>query len=215
MTHKKWTAGILLTAFTAGMAGITISQTGVPHASPFHARLQDAAITTPDFDGAQIWLMDSPRSSWPSPGDWENMTSAQREQAMRKFAEDRLRDGLKRAGYTQDDLQDAAVGFLQIVENDRRNIREKGGKLRGAVADGSSDAQISALMSDLRRAVSYARMRRDKGRKDLNTKIGFSKKPKLDAILSLYGLGGDESSYLISSFGGRGFNRRGNSGSEH
>ncbi len=192
MKNKKWTVGILVTVFTTGLAGITISQTKARQ----------------DPDAPQYWLMQSPRSSWPSPGEWENMTSEQREQAMRKAMESRLREGLTRAGFTSDDLQDAIVNFSRLVETDRRSIREKGGKLRGAVADGSSDAQIAALMADLRRTVSAAKARRDKGRKDLNARTGFSKKPRLDAVLSLSGLGGDESSYLMSGFGGRGFGGR-------
>lgn len=211
MTLDKRVAGILVTVFTAGLAGITISRTDGRPAQPFHARPLDASYIVPasGSEEAALYLIGAPRPAWPSPGEWENMSSEARERAMRKFAEDRLREGLARAGFTQDELQDAAVDFLRIVEADRRSIREKGGKLRGAVADGSSDAQIAVLMADLRRTVAAARSRRDRGRKELNAKTRFSKKPKLDAILSLYGLGGDESAYLITSFGGRGFNRRG------
>lgn len=211
MTLDKRVAGILVTVFTAGLAGITISQTGGRSAPLFHARPVEAFynLTHSDTDDASFCLTGAPRPSWPSPGEWENMAPEDRERVMRKFAEDRFREGLTNAGFTQDSLQDAAVDFLRIVEADRRSIREKGGRLRGAVADGSSDAQIATLMTDLRRAVADAKSRRDRGRKELNAKIRFTKKPKLDAILSLYGLGGDESAYLINSFGGRGFNRRG------
>ncbi len=214
MKQKKWATAILVTVFTAGLAGITISQTGMRRAQPYHWQTLAAPRKSPLVeyaeqypDEAQFYLTDSPRPSWPSPSAQENMTPQEKEQLWRKFAEDRLREGLSRAGYTQDDVQDAAVDLQRILEADRRAIREKGGKLRGAVADGSSEAQIGALLYDLRKTITAARTRRDHGRKDLNTKIGFTKKPKLDAVLAIYGLGGDESLYLISSFGG--FSRRG------
>lgn len=207
MTLNKRVAGILVTVFTAGLAGITISQTGVRPAHLFHSRTTEVhyeASRELYADEAQFHLLGAPTPMWPRLD--ENSTPEERERMMRKFLEDMLRQGLTRAGFPQDDLQDAAVEFQRVVETDRRSIREKGGKLRAAMADGSSDAQIAVLMADLRRAVAIARMRRDQARKELNAKTAFTKKPKLDATLSLYGLGGDESSYLMMSFGG--FGRR-------
>ncbi|HEY0074835.1 MAG TPA: hypothetical protein VGB77_12085 [Abditibacteriaceae bacterium] len=228
MKTRKASAVLLVTAFTTSLAGLTVSQTkareaharemqlhqGQPHHAPYRAESSEISYFD-DFDMAEIAEMarfykvedKRPRGRFfPDP---ENLTPQQREQMFRKFMEDRLRESLTRHGFAQEELQNAVVEFSRVVESDRRAIREKSGKLREGMDQKASDAQIANLLADLRRSVSYAKMRRDRGRKVLNAKISFSKKPRLDAVLSLSGLGGDESPYLMSSFGGRSFGRRG------
>lgn len=223
MKAKIGVASLLISVFSAGIAGLTISQSHVPSAQAASARVASAHDMTwhespadkayfdsMAFEGAdpQICLIDSSRPPFADHGAWENLSPEQRSQMMRKFMEDRLRDNLSKAGYTDDDLQDAVVNFSRAMESDRSAIREKCGRVRGAMADGSTDTQIAYYMNDLRRSVAAAKSHRDQGRKTLNNKISFTKKPRLDAILSMWGLGGDESSYFMSSFGGRDFRRR-------
>jgi hypothetical protein len=217
MKQKKWAAGILVTVFTAGLAGITTSQAKSSRRRPVLAQPVDGAArirleeryNEQYAGGWRLWLVDTEkRSSWPNREAWENMTPQEREQAMRKFMEDRLRESLTRAGFPQEDLQDNVVELSRTVEADRRSIREKGGKFRAAMADGSSDAQVGAFLADFRKSVAVFENHRDRGRGKLNRKIGFSKKPRLDALLSLLELGGDESFYLMNSFGVRSFGRR-------
>jgi hypothetical protein len=226
MKTRKASAVLLITAFSTGLAGLTVSQTktreaharevqsheGQPYHAPYRAKSSEFLYLA-DFDTAEIAEMtrfckiEDKRSRGRFFPD-ENLTPQQREQMFRKFMEDRLRASLTRHGFAQDELQDAVVEFSRVIENDRRTIREKSGKLLEGMDQKASDAQIANLLADLRRSVSYAKIRRDRGRRVLNAKISFSKKPRLDAVLSLSGLGGDESPYLMSSFGGRSFGRR-------
>ena len=222
MKKRKVSAVLLVAAFSTGLAGLTISQTKARELQRVEDRVQSlewhdvinfadhAEFSVADTDEVakfQLIADEAARSRFFS--DWENMTPQQREQMFRKFGEDRLRDSLARHGFVQEELQDAVIELSRIVESDQRSIREKSGKLREAMAMKANDAQIAALLADLRRSVAYAKVRRSRGRSILNTKTGFSKKPRLDALLSLSGLGGDESAYLMSSFGGRPFGRRG------
>jgi hypothetical protein len=185
-----------------------------PHHAQYRAESSEFSYFA-DFDMAEIAEMarfckiEDKRSRGRFFPDPENLTPQQREQMFRKFMEDRLRESLTRHGFAQEELQNAVVEFSRVIESDRRTIREKSGKLREGMDQRASDAQIVNLLADLRRSVAYAKIRRDRGRRVLNAKISFSKKPRLDAVLSLSGLGGDESPYLMSSFGGRSFGRRG------
>ena len=220
MKIRKVSAVLLVTAFSTGLAGFTISQTTARelpgrdqehmHSLEWHSVGDFAEYNPAEVDEmARFQLIGDEAKRSQFYLDWENMTPQQRDQMFRKFGEDRLRDSLMRHGFVQDELQDAVIEFSRLVENDRRNIRDKSSRLREGMAIKANDAQIAALLADLRRSVAYARVRRDRGRKVLNAKIGFSKKPRLDAVLSLSGLGGDESAYLMSSFGGGPFGRRG------
>lgn len=227
MKTRKASAVLLITAFSTGLAGLTVSQTKArevqaremqshdrqPYHAPYRAGSSEI-FNFADFDMAEIAEMtrfckiEDKRSKGRFFPDPENLTPQQREQMFRKFMEDRLRQSLTRHGFAQEELQNAVVEFSRVVESDRRIIREKSGKLREGMDKRASDGQIGSLLADLRRSVAYAKIRRDRGRRVLNTKISFSKKPRLDAVLSLSGLGGDESPYLMSSFGGRSFGRR-------
>lgn len=229
MKTKKVSAVLLVTAFSTGLAGLTVTQTKAREAQAREVQLHaDYGVgygnESPDFYNLADFDIDEiaemarfreigdkdkrpPHNRFFS--DWENMTPQQRDQWFRKFAEDRLRESLTRHGFAQEELQDAVVEFSRVVESDRRTIREKSGKLREGMDAKAGDAQIANLLGDLRRSVAYAKIRRDRARRVLNAKISFSKRPRLDALLSLSGLGGDESHYLMSSFGGRSFGRPG------
>lgn len=187
MNRSKWISGVLVLTCTIGLAAATLSQQGGrrPNDGPPGGRRGDF----PDF---------------------RNMTPQQREQMFQKMVDDRLRDGLKEAGFTQVATQNAVLQYAHSLEADRRIIRDKAGKLRQAMQNKSSkDAQVATLLSDLRKSVAAARQRREKARSALNAKTGFVKKPKLDATLTLMGLGGDESAMMMGGFGGRGFGGRG------
>ena len=196
MKRKQWVLGPLAVGCTLGLAGLALSQTRLgaqPGGQPGGGR--------PDFGRPDGGRPDGGRP------DFRNMTPQQREQMFRQFTERRLRDELTRTGFSQKTIQDPVVHFALAQATDRRVVGEKAGKLREALANKASDAQISAALSGLRAAQKSAKQRRDKGLKDLNAKIAYSKKPRLDAVLTLAGIVGDG-----PLMGGRGFGGRGGFG---
>jgi hypothetical protein len=140
--------------------------------------------------------------------DFHNMTPQQRDQMMRQFADRMVRDNLSRHGVTDKATQDAVVNFATAQMSQRRAIGDKTRELREAIDGKQSDAQIAAKLNSLRVAINAAKQNRAKSLKALNAKIGYSKKPRLDAILLLSGVT-DDSGLVM---GGRGFGRRGPGG---
>jgi hypothetical protein len=67
---------------------------------------------------------------------------------------------------------------------------------------GMTDAQLATLMSDFRAEVAQERSRRTKALRELDTEIGYSKQPRLDALLTMSGIIGDEA--YLAGVGGRG-----------
>ena len=123
--------------------------------------------------------------------DFGNMSPEKMQQMRQQFMERRVRDELTRAGYGQKTIQDPVVKFVQSQMAERTRLREKSGKLRQAVAGKASDAQIAKLLAELRAAAQAAKAHRDLAQKQLNAKIGYSKKPRLEAVLTLAGVIGD------------------------
>jgi hypothetical protein len=176
MKQQKWILGPLAVACTLGVANMGLAQT-----RPNIPRDNDR----PDF---------------------RSMTPEQRRQRMEQFMEQRLRDELTHAGFAQKAMQDPIVQFATTRETQRRTVRDKAGKLRAAVANKSSDAQIAALLADLRKTQSATKTQRNQALKTLNAKVGYTKKPRLEAVLTLAGLVGDEP-LPMGGFGGPGGSR--------
>lgn len=149
--------------------------------------------------------------------DFRNMTPEQRQQAMAQFQERRLREQLTQAGFAEATIQDPIVTFSKSLDAIRTPLRDKTTKLREAVANKSGDADVTTLIKDLRTSTEVAKKQRDEALKELEGKIGYTQKPRLEAFLITEGLLGDEVSFASDgggrgAFGGQGRGGRGGRG---
>ena len=171
--HQKWLIGPAVVACTLGVAGLMVSQTKPANgqgAPPPGQRPGGPGGNRPNFG---------------------SMSPEKMQQMRQQFMERRVRDELTRAGYGQKTIQDPVVKFVQSQMAERTRLRDKASKLRQAVAGKASDAQIAKLLAELRAAAQAAKAHRDLAQKQLNAKIGYSKKPRLEAVLTLAGVVGD------------------------
>lgn len=143
-----------------------------------------------------------PRGNRPNLRD---MTPEQRRQAMKKMREQGLRRTMTRSGFADAALQDAVVEFADAQAEATQSLQEKARLLTQAVRNqDSTDEQIAALLADFRTAAAAEKTRRATALAELEAATEFSKKPRLDALLTLSGIIGDETSLLGGAGGGRG-----------
>lgn len=135
-------------------------------------------------------------------GNWQNMTPEQRQQMMAQMQEQRTRRLLTGAGFTDAATQDPIVAFANEQEKARQPLRDRFMKLAQALrANAATDAELSASLNDLRQAVDDEKTRNQTALKDLDAKISYTKKPHLEALLTVLGLIGDESSFVTGGLG--------------
>lgn len=116
----------------------------------------------------------------------------------RRKSEEGIRRMLAQAGVGDTDLQDAVLEYVQEDLEARRPLRELGGKLFRALREGDlAEEQLSALVSDYRIAQIEEKKRQERAEKLLDEKIGFSKNPRLEAMLLLSGLIGENSGAMM------------------
>ena len=142
-------------------------------------------------------------------GNRPRMTPEQREQ-MRKQAELRreteIRKTLTEAGFTDKAIQDAVVTFANDqADGPRVDTRENIRKLNQALRNNATDEQITLLLNDIRTDIETAKALRENALKELDKKIGYTQKPRLEAVLLLAGITGENP-------GGGGFGGRGGGG---
>jgi len=143
--------------------------------------------------------------------DWRNMTPEQRQKMQQERQERGLRRGLSRAGFEDKALQDAIVAYSQEQSKARRLLQDQLRKIMEAMQDKAiTDAQMAALIADFRADVAAERDRRDAALKILDQKTSYTTKPRLDALLMMLGIIGDEMS--IAGPQGGGFGGGGNGG---
>lgn len=136
--------------------------------------------------------------------DFQNMTPEQRQQFFAQAQERRLREQLTQAGFTEAAIQDPIVAFSKALETVRTPLRDKSNKLRDAVANKTADAEVATMIKDLRTSTETAKKQRDDALKDLDAKVGYSQKPRLEAFLIAGGYISDEVSFANGVGGGRG-----------
>ncbi len=140
--------------------------------------------------------------AWPQAGDWQNMTPAQREAATKQMVNQTLRDSLTHIGIADEKTQNTILQFAEAQEKSKQNVRDKGRKVTQALLDNAqSEAQVNILLNDLQVAVADAKAGQKADVEMLEKMTGFSKKPKLQAFLTMMGLIGDETLYLHGVFG--------------
>lgn len=178
MQKNKWLAGPVVLGLAVGMAGIGL------HAQPEAG----GGGGRPDF---------------------RNMTPEQREQMMQRMQqmrEEGMRRMLTDAGFADAIVQDAIIAFGAAQEKATQSLRQKMRQVTEAARTGAvTDAQMSTLLAEFRADVAAEKTRRAAAQKDLDTKVNFSKQPRLDALLTTMGLIGDEAAVVGGGGPGGGF----------
>jgi hypothetical protein len=129
--------------------------------------------------------------------DWQKMTPEQRREAVLKAVEQTLRGGLDWMNVRDKPTQDAIVAFALEQEKALEPVRAKHRKVaQGLLNNAVTEQQIGTLMEELLVAEAEAREKRDAAVMTLDKQIGFSKKPRLSAFLSLAGLTGEQTGFI-------------------
>lgn len=137
--------------------------------------------------------------------NWQNMTPEQRQQMMQGFMENRVRQQLTGAGFADKAVQDPIVTYWKAQDTARQNIRDKQQQLAQALNNpATSNDEVGIMLRDLRDAITEEKTRQTGALKDLDTAVSYSKNVKLEALLTVLGLIGDESSYTARAGMGMG-----------
>lgn len=116
----------------------------------------------------------------------------------RRSSEEGIRRMLFQAGVGEPALQDAVLEYVREDLEARKPLREQGARLFRALREGDfSEAQLSVLVSEYRAAQTEEKKRQEHAEKLLDAKIGFSKNPRLEAMLLLSGLIGENSGPMM------------------
>ena len=156
-----------------------------------------ASQAQPNLGGGQAA---NPRTQLP-PGinlqDWQKMTPEQRREAVLRVVEQTLRGGLDWMNVRDKPTQDAIVTFAVEQEKALEPVRVKHRKVAQALLNNAlPEEQVGVFMEELLLAEAEAREKRDAAVMALDKQIGFSKKPRLAAFLSLTGLTGEKTGFI-------------------
>ncbi|RYX84922.1 hypothetical protein EON83_08265 [bacterium] len=133
--------------------------------------------------------------------NFRNMTPAQREEMRATMRANQLRQGLTGAGFTDTATQDAVVEFAKTQGTTATGILPKIEALRAAFRDNADDKTVSDALAAYRTAVDEAEKTRATAIADLDKSISFSTKPKLEALLVMLGVIGDENGFVSNLAG--------------
>lgn len=113
----------------------------------------------------------------------EAQSAARREKAARDFMTAR--------GFSDKSTQDAIIGYLQEQENARAALAEAGRALLPALAtqggDATTDTEVESLVAQYQKQLAAYNSQNQKDQAALDAEIGYSKKPRLGAMLLLMG----------------------------
>jgi hypothetical protein len=124
-------------------------------------------------------------------GDRKSGPSLAEELAQRK---QRLKRMMSSFGVQDEGVQDAIIAHLQEEVEMRRQMREQVGHLQRLLRDRSTpDADIRQLTLEMRAAMEADSRRRREANERLDRQIGYSQNPRLEAMLLLFGVLGDNS----------------------
>lgn len=128
-------------------------------------------------------------------------TPEQMEQMMAQFRERQIRTSLTDAGYTDPTTQDAVIAFANQQAAVATGMLPKIDALRNAFRDKADDKTVTDALVGYRTAVAEARKNRETAIADLDKSVSFSTKPKMEALLVMLGLIGDENSFVSNQAG--------------
>lgn len=129
-----------------------------------------------------------------------NMTPEQRQQMMAQRREQRLRGAMVTIN-ADAAAQDAVIAFVKQQSDAATALAPKITAMRAAFSGNATDATVTAALADYRASVETARKTRAAQTADLDKQISFSTKPKLEALLTMLGIIGDETSFVANLSG--------------
>jgi hypothetical protein len=133
-------------------------------------------------------------------GGWGGQQGGQgggRGQNRGQMREQQLRQTLTTAGYIDKTLQDTVIAFSTTQDQAKQALRQNLSQLQQTVsAPATTDAQAATALGQFRSIVEAAKAQWSKDVQSLDALVGFSKKPKLEALLTVMGLIGDESAFI-------------------
>ncbi len=190
---RRWIAGPLF----VGLA--TISAAGVLRAQP---------------DAGNMPKGDNPIAKQRPKMTPEQRKAARdkRQQEMQTRRETSLRETLTTAGFADKTLQDAVIAFSNSQNEDRGDNLDKMRQLNQAVRNNATDEQIAALLKDISDEAKADKDQRAKALKELDAKIGYTTKPRLEAVLALSGITSEAGAGMGGGMGGRWQNQGGGAG---
>ena len=104
---------------------------------------------------------------------------------------------MQNVGIVEKDVQDAILAFLTAQETARQPLVGMARRLNGELADANvTDEQTSAALAEFRKAVADDQVRYQNALRDLDAKINYTSKPRLEAFLTMIGVIGPEASAL-------------------
>jgi len=125
--------------------------------------------------------------------NWAELTPEERSNANAQAREKGLRSLLTEAGIAQPEVLDAVVAFVNEQDEAREPLRDAAAKLMDTVTGApAGDTEVPGMLAELRKNVAVEKERRTKALEALDAKIGYSKKPRLEAALTVLGIIGDE-----------------------
>jgi uncharacterized membrane protein YgcG len=176
-----------------------------------------SALSVQAQPGAEPPIADNPPNQ-PQGGrggnrpNFGNMSPEQRQQWMQQQREQGLRATLTRAGFADVALQGAVVDFANAQDTATQTLQDKARQLNQAVRDpNSTNEAIATLLADFRAAVAAEKARRATALTGLDEDTSYTKNPRLEALLTLSGIIGDEAA-VLGGMGGRGMGGPGGPG---
>lgn len=124
------------------------------------------------------------------------MPEAERNAKIQLMQENALRMTLTQSGFPEKNLQEAVLDFIYAQNQSRVKVQETGSKVLRAMGDKPEVAtDITPIFTDYLDAVETAKTQREEATKALDEEIEFSKKPRLKALLTIYGIIGEAAWY--------------------
>jgi len=166
--------------------------------------LTSAAFAQPDPNNAP--KAENPpnrtRAARPVRPNMANMTPEQRQAAMAQVREQTVRRLLERSGFAEKALQDDVIAFIKEEDKLRLPLREENRKVAEALRNqGGTEDEIRTALTNLRTAVDKEKTRRAEATKAFAAKANLAQKPRLEALLTMLGIIGDEAAIIGAGAG--------------
>jgi hypothetical protein len=133
--------------------------------------------------------------------NFRNMTPEQMEQFRTQMRDRQIRGALTGAGFTDTATQDAVVNYATTQATVSTGLLPKIDALRNAFRDNADDKTIADALAAFRTAVDEAQKNRDTAIAELDKSVSFSTKPKMEALLVMLGMIGDEAPFVANLAG--------------
>lgn len=161
------------------------------------------AFAQPDLDNQPKGENPPAQAGWQQM--WQKMTPEQRTQSMQTMMEKIVRDAIERLGINDAETQNLVVDTMREQDATYEAVRAEHLKVAQALMDNEADeVKMTALLQGLRDASEKARVARQASIKTLDERIAFSQQPRLEALLTMLGLVGNETEHVGGVLGSLG-----------